>query len=110
MKDPFNIYKCRKCGKEISEYNYIFHDEMDIDCYYKKESRVNKIIIICSIVAVLLFTLIFMIGFNYERQVFNKINHTSYSFSEWIFARNIILDYHEGKVSNVNLNIQEKEE
>ena len=57
-----------------------------------------------------LVVLIFVIGIassfitsNIERQTFNKLHDTDYSLKEWIFAREIITDYTEGKVLNVNI-------
>ena len=43
----------------------------------------------------------------YELQTFNRIHKTNYAFSEWFWGKTVILDYHEGKVSNVNVKFED---
>lgn len=61
------------------------------------------ILAIFLIFVVLLGTILCTMASYYELQTFNRIHKTNYAFSEWFWGKTVILDYHEGKVSNVNV-------
>jgi hypothetical protein len=100
--------KCKKCGKEVKDkIEYEVYNEMHSFCWNKELDRKLKrnitIIILIGIVGMVLAFGNLLIKNIIEKNIFNKLHNTNYSLSDWIFAKNTILDYTEGKVLNLNL-------
>lgn len=71
-----------------------------------KIHRGQTIIEAAIVTTILIIVSLLIIPNFFEYKTYNKIHHTNYSMSDFIFAREIILDYQgNGKIQTYKLNV-----